>query len=217
MIRYAGVPLAQPTPELVRWGRENLDWSWLPLWASREWPGRSLSRLGVGLPFPKGPARLGTLVWPSGASRFAHGLFLATDPQLAAVRAAVYPSPGGPAPAPFVLSDGVDSVATDLWMLPPRPLQQAAGAETPWLLPLVDERLFWWFRAAAVAVAADGSTTWAQLFGSLAAALGVVLSYDPVPAAAGASSRGTTCPSPARGRGNPPAPTTPWSGRRAGA
>src|SRR5205807_1910230 len=74
--------------------------------------------------------------------------------------------------APLVLADGVNAVTTDLWMLPPRPLQGLTDLPL-YLISLVDERFFWWFKASNFFIAA-GSTTWTQLFAALPAAVDVV-------------------------------------------
>jgi hypothetical protein len=181
MLSYAGVNLTAPSGEQIAWGADNLSWDWLPEWVERVWPGKGLTRLGFGLHWPKGPIRLGSLVWPTGAQRFAHFHGIADSDSLAQIRAQVYAG-GGYQAQPLVISDGVTVVSPSLWMLPPRPLSQVAGPVGRWLLTLTDSRLFWWSRAAAITVT-GGTTTWQDLYASLASALGITLAVDPIPAA----------------------------------
>jgi hypothetical protein len=181
MLSYAGVPLLAPDEPLLAWGRVNLDWSWLPGWVERSWPGKGLARLGFGLHWPRGPVEVGKLVWPTGAQRWAHFHGVADSASLDLIRAQVYQG-GGYQAQPLTVSDGVTSVSPSLWMLPPRPLSQVAGAAGRWLLTLVCGRFFWWFRAAAVTIT-GGTTTWQDLYAALGSALGVSVAVDPIPAA----------------------------------
>jgi hypothetical protein len=179
-VSYCGVPLAFPAPALVDWADRLLPFAPGVEQAPRAWPGPRQS--AAALPGPPGPpaARPCRLFWPAGASRFAQAHLLATDAQLASVRAWVYGG-GGYRPGDLVMDDGTRSITTSLYLLPPRPLAQA-GSGGLWLLPLVDERFYWWQRTADVAVTA-GTTTWAQLFAAVGAALGVSISVPAIPAA----------------------------------
>jgi hypothetical protein len=195
VLSYAGVPLLVPTPEMAGWVAANLDPSALWEFQSLAWPGHRRILHWTHTPAPPPPrVRLGVLRWPRGASRFAvfHGL--ATDAQLDLIR----PQLQGPSlflPAPFVMSwddaalplagvtREVASVETLLYMLPPRPLQQIAdrlpGRRDLYLITLVDERYFWWYKTTFIPVTA-GTTTWAQLYTAIGDALGVAIEVDPV-------------------------------------
>jgi hypothetical protein len=133
---------------------------------------------------PERPVKIGALWWPWGASRWATFHGLVTDAQLARVRQLVYAAPGRYRALELVVDDRRQGreVRTDLFMLPPRPLSQIPGGNGLWLLTLVDDRYFWWERSSAVSVA-GGTTTWAQLLAGIAAALGVTLAVEAVPAA----------------------------------
>lgn len=182
MISYAGVNLCDVDDATSAWVTKHTDPSWSWVFEERTfWPGQSLVSYGNRPPAPVGPLEPGTLEWPWGACRFAVGHFLATDPQLATIRQTVYPGGTGYASAPLVLDDGVGSVTATLYLLPPRPLTYPQDTEQLWLLTLVDQRYFWWFKAATVAVSA-GSTTWAQLYSSIGTALGVTITPDTISA-----------------------------------
>src|SRR6185437_10805426 len=146
------------------------------------YPGQSIAALG----WPSQPRtrkpKVGSLYWPLGASRWAVGMFVVTNNELAPIRQAVYQTPGTPTPQPSVLNDGKRSLTTSLYMLPPRPLTQITGNNDAWLLPLVDERYWWWFKASNITVT-PGTTTWTQLYASIATALGITLTVDAIPAA----------------------------------
>ncbi len=66
--------------------------------------------------------------------------------------------------------------------LPPRPLTQTPDGPNLWLLTLVDDRYFWWFKGAVLSITA-GTTTWSQLYADLATALGVTIDVDTIPSA----------------------------------
>jgi len=178
MLSYAGVSVLQPTAELLAWGRRHLDWSWATEWTARAFPGARLTHLGQYGLWQRPPVEIGRLYWPWGAARFGHCHVLATQGQLDAIRAA---GANQDAALPLTVSDGVRAVSPALHLLPPRPLTGVPGAGQAWLLPLVDLRYRWWFRAGDLS--ADGATTtWADLFGQIGDALGVTLEVDDVPA-----------------------------------
>ena len=178
MISYAGVPLVHGDEALARRVEEGLRLSWPSSgapWSRPRLPGADPALGAAGL-WPPDDCRLGVLHWPTGASRWAWGLFLADDEALAAARLAE--SQQGH--APFVFSDGSSSVTVSLRMLPAIPAERVAdGAAGLFVLPLVDDRWFWWLEQAPVAVE-GGSTTWAALYAAIGTALGVSISAEAV-------------------------------------
>lgn len=103
---------------------------------------------------PDLPIDVGTLYWPTGASRWAVGYFLVTDEQLAEIRKKTFGKyPGasaqqgqGSIAQPFVMSGagGKDGkIETLLYMLPAWPLLGVPGGDGLNLLTLVDDRYFW--------------------------------------------------------------------------
>lgn len=206
MISYGDVPLTSVTPGLAAHIEAALSLDELLLWETRTWPGprrESWPWPGVSQAAWPGPVRPGTLTWPTGASRWAVGYFLATDAQLAAIRAALWgapnsiSTPGGSADVaaqkalPLVLTEEdalgevVSSITADLWMLPPRPLWQIDEGAGLWLLLLVDDRYYWQSASTGDLVVTAGTTTWEGLYQSLGTALGIEIEVDEIPAAYG--------------------------------
>lgn len=131
---------------------------------------------------PERQLKVNHLFWPTGASRFAFGHFLAHQSQLDQIRTLAQNS-GTSAryrALTFKMNDGTNGIETSLYMLPPRPLAQLPGDPNGlYLLTLVDERYFWWEKAASIIVT-GGTTTWATLLSSIATALGITLTYDTI-------------------------------------
>lgn len=182
MIQYAGVDLLEAPDSLREWVRANIDPSDLPPYTTHWWPGKNLSHLPFRPPAPPRKIELNTLWWPTGASRFAVGWYLADEGLLTSIRD-VTESPLGSdhAASNLVLDDGTDSVTVSMWMLPAIPLQQI-GADGLYLLPLVDERYFWWQKGAEITVL-GGTTTWAQLYTAIATGLDISITLDAVESA----------------------------------
>ena len=85
-------------------------------------------------------------------------------------------NPGNSAPA--------FTVATNLFMLPPRPLaENAGGLDGLFLITLVDERFY--FQATPVSFKISRSTTWGNLIDAIAAVLNISIAYGPIPAVYG--------------------------------
>lgn len=124
------------------------------------------------------PPRIGALTWPTGASRWARGFFLATDSQLTLIREAlgdgeVYTS------GLLVMSssdDEANTVSVPMFMLPPRPLLGPTGGAL-WLLVLVDARYFWWGVRSGNFDVSSG-TKWTDIYTSLADLLSVEIVPD---------------------------------------
>lgn len=126
------------------------------------------------------------LYWPWGASRFAHAHVVVDGDTLNAIRVQAYANQQFQ-PLPFEMDDGAydTGIATDLWMLPARPLSTAApGGNALWLLSLVDDRYFWWETSLQYDVT-EGITTWLQLYAAIGVALGLTISADPINSAYG--------------------------------
>jgi hypothetical protein len=142
---------------------------------------RTLTRSGVGLPRPNYPPptqpRLQSLYWPTGASRWARGYFLADDTtKTQIVRAAGLSSAGTGSDTTITLQFGDDSssenpiFSASMYLLPPRPVSAQEGSGRVWVLPLVDVR-YWWQFADSGNLSLTSSSTWATLFSSLGSGL----------------------------------------------
>jgi len=128
------------------------------------------------------PLKLNAFFNPWGVSRWGYAFVLADGDMLTAIQA--QNSTGNA--LPFKMDDGLgSSITTQLFQLPAVPLAKiyTASPVLPlWLLPLVDERYRLWERADTITVT-EGSTTWLQLYASLATALSITLAVDPINAA----------------------------------
>lgn len=179
MLTFAGEELVAPSPQiLAQLGQElNLFWSSHDgPWSFPFAPGGdpALGRPGL---WPPHPPDLNVLYWPAGASRWACGWFLADELALAAAR-----NLNGVA-GTWTFADGVSSVSTELLLLPPIPLHRVSlVVPSLYLLPLVDERYYWWEKVEPPAIT-PGTTTWEEAIENLALAMGVTITVDDVDAA----------------------------------
>ena len=180
MLQYAGIGLPLSTPSHQQWLAEihpQLDF--------RDWSGWNFAGWDTAaLPTPDLPVQpppvCGVLSWPTGACRPAFFHCVVNTSKLALIRTAV----GDPMTAkPLAMSDGRTgkTITTDLFMLPPRPLNQLGhAASDAWLLSLTDARFFWPWRRGNVSAT---PVSWASLVSSLAGFLGVTIAQDAVPSA----------------------------------
>lgn len=185
-LSYGGVYLAQTDPEVESWvagniplHREVFD---VPV-GGLGWPGKDRTAWSWFYTTPPPPIRLNRLYWPCwGATRFAVFYGLATDSMLASIRPLVYGASYNAYNAlALAMSDGRSgrSISTNLYMLPPKPLSQISGSNGFSLLTLVSARYFFWERSASITVT-GGTTTWANLFSSIASALSITLTTDTI-------------------------------------
>lgn len=190
MISYGGIPLDEPEPGISAWVEQQLALSEIPEWSVPTWPGPRRLLWAATNPNQPPPIKLGRLFWPRDASRWASFYCLVTDYQLASIRKQAYPVSNANqyVSLPLVISEGNTTyqVSTNLWMLPPRPLAQivtpaSQNLDQLYLICLVDDRFFWWEKAAAIAIS-GGVTTWATLFAAIATGLGITLTTDTISA-----------------------------------
>lgn len=183
-ISYAGVPLSAPTAATALAVEQAVPTRDLYPFQRWSWAGRNRT----GWTFPgftaDRPVKVGSLHWPcNSASRWAVGHFLATESQLNQIRPLVYTGANKYESANLVLSDGVNTLTTALWMLPPRPLFQITGSNPTYLLTLVDDRYFWWQAAGNTNVDVFDATSWLALSGQVETALSIAMTLDATPAA----------------------------------
>lgn len=201
---YASVNLCDPTagafPEIETWAEyceSNLSLSRVfPLWSKLVWPTLRQSHIAWPGFEPEETVRLNTLIWPTGASRWAQFHGIVNEEQLKQIRTN---TGGAPGPASLEMSwyddkdQLVDRITPSMYMLAARPLDQLilGGDEADsgfishglYLLSLVDARYFWWYKSTAVITVTEGTTTWSQLFTSLGTAIGAAITVDSVASA----------------------------------
>lgn len=188
MITLGGQPLLMPDSEgeLLRWqeafqAARQYDLFAEPtsLASNKNGTQRESARTGPGLPianYPEPPeARINQLYWPTGATRWARGYFLAADPAVTRIisKSANYTTP---LDLKIANSDAVSGLTIKVYLLPPRPITYSEASNDRaqlWLIPVVDERYFWNHQYGAVDLATDPATTWAELYDDLTTQAGI--------------------------------------------
>lgn len=182
MLSYGGIPLQAPSAEEAGWISAQIPIeSAFGFFRPKSLGDPDLNPRPLFNWFLNRPARINCLTHPWGASRFGYVLVLADDDMMDAI--AKQNSAGNA--LRFTIDDNLGSVLnTDLFQLPAVPLSKInVTPQLPlWLVPLVDLRYRFWERTAAITIT-EGTTTWAQLYAQIGAALGVTIAVDPIPAA----------------------------------
>ena len=196
MLTYGGYPLLVPDDDgdLARWQLRLQDLAQTSLFAGQRsdvascrFAARSRPEAdkGIGIPVinwpPRPTPRLNSLYWPTSATRWAWGCFLADDETKDLIVADAH-SVGGN--TPLTLKWGDDNsqnppLETAMYLLPPRPLSEVVipGGVVRvdgWILPLVDAR-YWWQFISVSDLEVTEATTWSELFSSLGIRLGVTV------------------------------------------
>jgi hypothetical protein len=207
-ITYADQPLLLPDPgrHLSTWLDRALSLKDLRLfgerpiaWEDGRWMPRSKAMAKVGLPKPNWaqfPPRMkiNTLWWPTGATRWAVGLFLCGKAALAKI----IENLDDKGFATLKLSDDgatgtAHTVSVQMALLPPRPLTATGGPagdalddasyDRLFLIPLVDKRYFWQFKDAGelkIEPKTAPDMTWYALIQHLGAQLEEAIEFDPI-------------------------------------
>ena len=133
--------------------------------------------------------KLGQLYWPVGARRYAAGFFLVTSENLekmpkfdvsgnpdnadefGGIRASVNHPQNGYRSKSLYIRTNANEATFDMWMLPPRPLFDSYKKKGLWVLPLVDDRYWWWYHTAGT-FRFKSCTTWEDLYKNILGGLG---------------------------------------------
>lgn len=184
--KFAGQPLLLEDPGgiLHRWHEWTLDPA--RLGAFTEPIAQVDSRLDprsdayVGLPrlnyTPPPPLRVNSLWIPTGATRWAQGLFLTNSSTLAKINTALD-------------SDGKGTLEFEsghtyiMYPMPPY-LLNVGTTDDLYLLPLVDQRYFWQYQDTGPLALTD-STTWADILSALSTLLGTTIATSTIESAYG--------------------------------
>ncbi len=166
MIFYADVPLS-----LSHEARDvHIDIGW-------SLPSKGVEHLGridrTLYPEPK----IGTFCWPQGASRHAVAWYLVTEDQLNQIRNKTRAGENQYNSAELHITDGHVSLKTQMYVLPAQPVHQTDPKCDLYILPLVDDRYYWWGRRGEISIT-EGTTTWAQLVSSIATLLGITITVQ---------------------------------------
>jgi hypothetical protein len=167
MLTFAGSDLVGATPALHEYARKFFPLLDYHVWARPMSPySPRLHDLGFpALTTPPPSLQLNRLVWPTGACRWAYGYFLAVSSQLGTILDRCHGTArdrNNPGTLSVGTTPGCGKISTQMYLLNPiriSGLDQAnpppfdapdgiARAEGIYILPLVDERYFWWQRFA---------------------------------------------------------------------
>lgn len=127
----------------------------------------------IGLPianYPPMPTlKLNTLYWPTGATRWAYGVFLCDGRTLADIQEAAGKDSKANALKLKWGDKDQQQLETSMFLLPPRKVScDADTVDTDlWLLPLVDERYWWQFLNIGDIDAVGNEYAWSDLFDAI--------------------------------------------------
>jgi hypothetical protein len=147
-------------------------------WLRRSWPGFGMAGLTYPLGYRGEPSfKLNRFHWPSGASRWAYGHFMAgaKSCNLDQIINDAFASGGAYNPVTLKLatnSSDSETLSTQVYLMPPVPVSYVPGANPLYLLTVVDVRFFWWYTYVGD-LNIGNDTTWANLFGQVAGAIGI--------------------------------------------
>lgn len=167
-VRYAGVTLYQPTPQIELDLYAHLRPQLATIWQHNTWGDQATyarQHWAMASHAPNHPFELGSLYWPVGAARWAYGHWLVNDTDLDTILAATIQNG---VPVPQILS--LETVEAEMYLLPTIP-QYVAGSTKVRVLTLVDERYWWWYKNATIAID-YGNTSWDDLIDEIGTALG---------------------------------------------
>lgn len=199
MLRIAGVDLIVPSVEfevtnLEAWVAANIDQEAVTPWLRRAFPGQRLQQIAVPTGFePARPVRINTWTTRWGASHFGHGHFLASTNQVAAIRAKALGDRDATHVTMEIGSPGLSvpgNYATGVYVLAITPLGRIDRLATTvgafenglYLVTVVDERYYWWFRPYPNEVSSE-PVGWSVIFDRCAASLGREIEREKQPEA----------------------------------
>ncbi len=202
MIRYAGIPLCLDTAELISWVDQKVPIRNHLVDSSRFYPSGSpwtwIETLNMPHPQP------GSLYWPSTASRWAVGYFVAHKSQVEQIVEKVFGRLTGVGEVngadlelgfddgiePFIdfPTDETNLIKTEMFMLPPTPWAFTDGPDDLFLLTLVDQRYYWrwedirpFWKILTTCGPALKTVKWADLIVNIDQILGITLTDDDNP------------------------------------
>jgi hypothetical protein len=180
---YAGISFNSPDAGLTEWlqAKYSLDQARTTV-GQRVSPSPTLQGIANPLHNIHRPRlRVGEFFYPSGCSRWAEYTGVATTDAALQMFAAAFPN-GSAVPKPFIMTVNGKGVQTNLYMLPPKPLN-AFSTLGMFLITLVDERYF--ATPTEQQVWNSGAVTWSSYFQGLATGLGITLTYSAIDAVYG--------------------------------
>ena len=184
----------QPRDTLLEEIDRRLPWEYLNEYGyDLDYPGRNvgaLARQSQGMNSPAQNLAIGDYYYPNTAVRWSTFRGLMTSTEYKAVLAATR---GGLDKATFEMtarpgflgsSAKAYGISTQMTMLPGRPIGETGDStDGLYLVTLVDERFHWQYSPASLMP--TGVTTWDDLIATIAATLGITVTYSAIPTAYG--------------------------------
>jgi hypothetical protein len=203
MIILGGIPLTVPTPQLISEIEQNIDLEKMLIFFSRSWPG--FGNVGLALPthYRRWPPWTSTrniisrMFWPTGASRYGVGAFLASKDQCNALQNICFGSDGSESNQVTLSLSSEDQFGNTieevdfelLTLMPPIPLFSVLNPDNStnygsYLLIVVDQRFYWWNVATPnFGITESAGVTWIDVITSIGLALEADITYSDIPAA----------------------------------
>jgi hypothetical protein len=200
MLLLADWPLAVPTREVLDTIEARISVAALGAFAARSWPGFGTVGLATPTayhPWPPQPYRINRFYWPTGASRFAWGLFLTDTRGADAISDAAF-GVGRADTKPVTLhlssvddqGTPVEKVETDVYVMPPIPLFRVlrtdgsdASFRGMYLLAVADERVYWRdYPTLELNIGESATVSWDDILTTLTDSLGITFEADDIEA-----------------------------------
>lgn len=134
------------------------------------------------LPIPNYPVtqrpKLNCLYWPTGASRWARGYYLASQSQIDKILASAGSSNNA---VTLKLDDEAGhTLSIQVYVLQPRPIsaaEQDERTEQVYIVPVVDDRFYWQYASSGNLVI-DEFSVWSDLYDLIGTQLGITIDWD---------------------------------------
>jgi len=202
MIKLAGVPLALPTREILTDIERDISVDKMLLLFSRAWPGPGMGFLAMPThyrrwpPWDKPGSILNRFYWPTGASRWGCGCFLATRDMCEQLHDACFGATGkGRNEVSLVLStEGpdwatIEEVKIDfITVFPPIPLYRVAAKQDYstdfglYMILCVDVRYYWWnIPCPDFEISETAGKTWQDLIENISDAIEANINVSEIP------------------------------------
>lgn len=196
MLTLNGYPLAFPSPDLAEKIARDIPIERLALLYNRAWPG--FGTVGIATPthyrpWPYQPFRVNHFYWPTGASRYAFGLFLMAADQINQLEPVAFGTNSNQQNnVDLTMSsedkDGtlVERIRTSVTVLPPIPIYrvldtQGLSDHGGYLVVVVDQRFYWWnYPLPDLGITETAGKTWQNVFNAIASALNITITVDTI-------------------------------------
>jgi hypothetical protein len=201
-LTLAYTPLILAPPDLTAWVERSINPTDFTPWGYRNYlgPGLADSTVRTTMSPPIKP-KIGRLVWPATASRWAYAFYLCDATTLVNIADSAYgPNFDGQNRIALQMdsqiqqntdstNDTYEYISCQMYLMPPVPLSALQGGDKHvntnynvnnlYLLYLVDKRFYWWYQSAALQIP-DGGMSWDSVFEEAGSVIGEEILFDTV-------------------------------------